>query len=132
MSTSTKPGVGSLVERRLAKAQTGIRGFDQVTDGGLPRGRPTLVTGSSGSGKSLFGIEFLVRGARDFGEPGVLLTFEESAADLRENVVSLGFDLAQLELDGLLVVDAVRVDPNAGAVITGMVKDYRTISQTEH
>ncbi len=62
----------------------------------------------------------------------MLLTFEESAADLRENVVSLGFDLAQLELDGLLVVDAVRVDPNAGAVITGMVKDYRTISQTEH
>ena len=91
-----------------------------------------MVTGASGSGKTLFGIEFLVRGARDFGEPGVLLTFEESAADLRENVVSLGFDLAQLELDGLLVVDAVRVDPNAGAVITGMVKDYRTISQTEH
>jgi circadian clock protein KaiC len=111
MSTSTKPGVGSLVERRLAKAQTGIRGFDQVTDGGLPRGRPTLVTGSSGSGKTLFGIEFLVRGARDFGEPGVLMTFEESATDVVENVASLGFDLAQLEKDGLLVVDAIHIDP---------------------
>jgi circadian clock protein KaiC len=78
-----------------------------------------LVTGASGSGKSLFGMEFLVRGARDFGEPGVLLSFEESAADLRENVASLGFDLARLEADGLLVVDAVHVDPaevvNAGA-----------------
>jgi len=78
-----------------------------------------LVTGASGSGKSLFGMEFLVRGARDFGEPGVLLSFEESVADLRANVASLGFDLARLEADGLLVVDAVHVDPaevvNAGA-----------------
>src|ERR1035437_5199468 len=111
MGMSAMPPAGSRVEGRLAKAPSGIRGFDQLTDGGLPRGRPTLVTGASGSGKTLVGVEFLVRGARDFGEPGVLLTFEESAADLRENVVSLGFDLAQLELDGLLVVDAVHVDP---------------------
>ena len=78
-----------------------------------------MVTGASGSGKSLFGMEFLVRGARDLGEPGVLLSFEESAADLRQNVASLGFDLARLEADGLLVVDAIHVDPsevvNAGA-----------------
>ena len=111
MGTSTKPRAGALVQGRLAKAPTGFRGFDQVTDGGLPRGRPTLVTGASGSGKTLFGVEFLVRGARDFGEPGVLMTFEESAADVVENVASLGFDLAQLEKDGLLVVDAVHVDP---------------------
>ena len=111
MGTSTKPRARSLVERRLAKAPTGIRGFDQITDGGLPRGRPTLVTGASGSGKTLFGIEFLVRGARDFDEPGVLMTFEESAADVAENVASLGFDLAQIQKDGLLVVDAVHVDP---------------------
>jgi circadian clock protein KaiC len=119
MGTSTKRRRGTRVESRLPKAASGIRGFDQITDGGLPRGRPTLVTGASGSGKSLFGMEFLVRGARDFGEPGVLLSFEESAADLRENVASLGFDLARLEADGLLVVDAVHVDPaevvNAGA-----------------
>lgn len=110
MDTSTTPGAGSRVLGGLAKAPTGIRGFDQVTDGGLPRGRPTLVTGASGSGKTLFGIEFLVRGAREFAEPGVLMTFEESATDVVENVSSLGFDLAQLEEDGLLVVDAVHVD----------------------
>jgi circadian clock protein KaiC len=103
---------------RLEKAPSGIRGFDQLTDGGLPRGRPTLVTGASGSGKTLFGVEFLVRGALDFGEPGVLLTFEESAADLAANVASLGFDLAQLEDDGLLVVDSIRIDP-AEVVTTG-------------
>jgi circadian clock protein KaiC len=78
-----------------------------------------LVTGASGAGKTLFGLEFLVRGAREFGETGVLMSFEESAADLRENVASLGFDLGQLEADGLLVVDAVHVDPeevvNTGA-----------------
>lgn len=70
-----------------------------------------MVTGASGSGKTLFGIEFLVRGARDFGEPGVLLTFEESAADVVANVASLGFDLGQLKKDGLLVVDGVHVKP---------------------
>ena len=93
------------------KAQTGITGFDEVTGGGLPRGRPTLVTGAAGSGKTLFGIEFLVRGARDFGEPGVLLAFEEAQSDLATNVASLGFDLDQLEKDGLLAVDAFRLDP---------------------
>ncbi|RYV51420.1 circadian clock protein KaiC [Pengzhenrongella frigida] len=105
-------------EARLAKAPSGIRGFDQVTDGGLPRGRPTLVTGASGSGKTMFAVEFLVRGARDYGEPGVLLTFEESADDLIENVASLGFDLTQLERDGMLVIDAIHVDP-AEVVATG-------------
>jgi circadian clock protein KaiC len=111
MTTSTEPRTGSRVQHRLAKAPTGIRGFDQITDGGLPRGRPTLVTGASGAGKTLFGIEFLMRGASEFGEPGVLMTFEERAADVVENVASLGFDLEQLEKDGLLVVDAVRADP---------------------
>jgi circadian clock protein KaiC len=118
MRTSTKFAAGSQVEGGLAKAASGIRGFDQVTEGGLPRGRPTLVTGASGSGKTLFGIEFLVRGAREYGEPGVLLSFEESASDLSENVASLGFDLPQLERDGLLVIDAVHVDP-AEVVTTG-------------
>ena len=107
---AVKPGV--------AKAQTGITGFDEVTNGGLPRGRPTLVTGAAGSGKTLFGVEFLVRGARDFGEPGVLLAFEESQSDLATNVASLGFDLDQLERDGLLAIDAFRLDP-AEIVETG-------------
>lgn len=102
----------------LAKAPTGIKGFDEVTGGGLPRGRPTLVTGAAGSGKSLFGMEFLVRGAREFDEPGVLLSFEESAADIAANVASLGFDLAALQRERRLVVDAFRVDP-AEIVTTG-------------
>ncbi len=100
------------------KAATGIRGFDEITNGGLPRGRPTLVTGAAGSGKTLFGIEFLVRGARDLGEPGVLIAFEEARADLATNVASLGFDLEQLERDGLLAIDAFRLDP-AEIVETG-------------
>src|SRR5680860_542023 len=100
------------------KAATGINGFDEITGGGLPRGRPTLVTGAAGSGKTLFGIEFLVRGARDFGEPGVLIAFEEAQSDLTTNVASLGFDLEQLEADGLLAIDAFRLDP-AEMVETG-------------
>ena len=86
------------------------QGLDEVTDGGLPRGRTTLVVGAAGAGKTLFGIEYLVRGARDLGEPGVLMSFEESRGELAENVASLGFDLDQLERDGLLVVDAVHLD----------------------
>ena len=96
----------------LQKAPTGIKGFDEITNGGLPRGRPTLVTGAAGSGKTMFGIEFLVRGARDYGEPGVLLAFEEAQADLVTNVASLGFDIEQLESDGLLAIDAFRIDPS--------------------
>jgi circadian clock protein KaiC len=96
----------------LAKVPTGIAGFDEVTHGGLPQGRPTLVTGAAGSGKTLFAMEFLVRGAVEFGEPGVFLAFEELAEDLAVNVASLGFDLPGLERDGLLAVDAFRLDPS--------------------
>src|SRR3954468_23868961 len=110
----TRPPVSS----GLAKAPTGIRGFDEITDGGLPRGRATLVTGGPGSGKTLFGLEFLVRGAQEFGEPGVLLAIGGWAADLTVNVASLGFDLAGLEADGRLVVDAVRID-SSDIVTTG-------------
>jgi len=93
------------------KAPTGIKGFDEITNGGLPRGRPTLVTGAAGSGKTLFGVEFLVRGVRDYGEPGVLMAFEEAQDDLATNVASLGFDLNQLEHEGRLAIDAFRLDP---------------------
>lgn len=95
----------------IPKTRTGIAGLDELTGGGLPAKRPTLVTGSAGSGKTLLGIEFLVHGALDFGEPGVLLAFEESAQDLADNVRSLGFDLPKLEADGLLVVDSLHIDP---------------------
>jgi circadian clock protein KaiC len=119
MTTKTEPVTDGRHE--LAgpqKAPTGITGFDEITNGGLPRGRPTLVAGAAGAGKTLFGIEFLVRGARDFGEPGVLLAFEEAQSDLVSNVASLGFDLEQLERDGLLAIDAFRLDP-AEIVETG-------------
>jgi circadian clock protein KaiC len=95
--------------RELPKAPTGISGLDEVTGGGLPRGRPTLVCGPAGCGKTLLAMEFLVRGITEFHEPGVFVAFEESAQDLTENVASLGFDLAQLEADGQLVIDHVNV-----------------------
>src|ERR1043166_2563928 len=80
----------------LPKSLTGIQGLDEITGGGLPRGRPTLVCGSAGCGKTLFAAEFLVRGASEFGEPGVLMSFEETEKELTANVASLGFDLADL------------------------------------
>src|SRR5512134_1487988 len=82
--------------RALPKAPTGIEGLDEITSGGLPRGRPTLVCGGAGCGKTLLAAEFLVRGATQFGEPGVFLAFEETEAELKANVASLGFDLAGL------------------------------------
>lgn len=95
---------------RLAKCPTGIQGLDEITGGGLPRSRPTLVCGGPGSGKTLLGIEFLVRGAVQFDEPGVLMAFEETGDELSQNVRSLGFDLDQLAEEQKLVVDHVKVD----------------------
>src|SRR6185295_13904642 len=92
----------------LAKSPTGIRGLDEITGGGLPRGRPTLVCGRAGCGKTLFAIEFLVRGAVEFDEPGVLVTFEETAEELTQNVRSLGFDLDDLIARNKLAIDHVR------------------------
>ena len=94
----------------LQKAPTGIAGLDSITHGGLPRGRPTLVCGGAGCGKSMFACEFLVRGAIQFNEPGVLMTFEETADDIRKNVASLGFDVYALVRRKKLIVDHVRVE----------------------
>jgi circadian clock protein KaiC len=94
----------------LEKSPTGIRGFDELTGGGLPRGRPTLVCGGPGCGKTLFALEFLVRGAVEHREPGVFVSFEERPEDLQRNVASLGFDLAALSAEKRLVVDHVRVE----------------------
>jgi circadian clock protein KaiC len=102
----------------LQKAPTGIRGLDEITRGGLPQGRSTLVVGGTGSGKTLLGLQFLVAGAREHGEPGVLVTFEESAEKVSANVASLGFDLDGLQRDQMLVVHAFRVDP-AEVIETG-------------
>ncbi len=94
----------------LKKERTGIPGFDEITRGGLPAGRPTLVCGSAGAGKTLFAMEFLVRGATSFDEPGVFISFEETDEELATNVASLGFDLKQLIADKKLVLDYVFIE----------------------
>ncbi len=93
----------------LAKTPTGIEGLDQITGGGLPAGRPTLLCGGPGCGKTMLAAEFLVRGATRFDEPGVFMMFEESASELTENVRSLGFDLDRLCAEKKIVLDHVRV-----------------------
>jgi circadian clock protein KaiC len=95
---------------KLEKSRSGIRGLDELTEGGLPKGRPTLVCGGPGSGKTLFAMEFLVRGVLEYDEPGVFVTFEEAPDELARNVASLGFDLPSLEAQGRIVVDHVRID----------------------
>src|ERR1700693_4084473 len=95
--------------KTLPKAATGIQGLDEITGGGLPRGRSTLISGGAGSGKTLFGLEFLVRGATQFNEPGWCISFEESIPDLTKNVASLGFDLDGLVADKKLFVDHVSI-----------------------
>lgn len=94
----------------LQKCQTGIRGLDEITDGGLPKGRPTLVCGSAGCGKTLLAMEFLVRGAVQYKEPGVFMSFEESSEELVQNVASLGFDLNDLAARKKMSLDHVRIE----------------------
>ena len=94
----------------LAKTASGISGLDEITHGGLPRGRPTLICGTAGCGKTLFGMEFLIRGATEFGEPGVFMAFEETADELAQNVRSLGFDLEKLMAEKKIAVDYVHIE----------------------
>src|ERR1039458_6097833 len=94
----------------LPKCPTGIQGLDEITGGGLPRGRPTLVCGGAGCGKTLLAVEFLVRGAVQFDEPGVLMAFEETEKELKANVASLGFDLAGLVQRKKIVIDYVHIE----------------------
>lgn len=94
----------------IAKAPSGISGLDEITFGGLPRGRSTLVCGRAGCGKTLFAMEFLLRGALEHGEPGVFMSFEESEKDLVDNVRSLGFDLDRLVERKQIALDYVHID----------------------
>lgn len=96
----------------ITKTPTGIRGLDEITRGGLPQGRPTLICGSAGSGKTMLAMEFLVRGALEYNEPGVFMAFEETAEELGQNVASLGFDLPSLIEKKKLYVDYVHIDPS--------------------
>ena len=94
----------------LVKCPTGISGLDEITNGGLPQGRPTLVTGSAGCGKTLMAMEFLVRGATKYNEPGVFMAFEETADELIRNVASLGFNLSKLQIEKKLAIDYVYIE----------------------
>jgi circadian clock protein KaiC len=91
MAKKSKPATNG-----ISKCLTGIQGLDEVTFVGLPRGRPTLVCGGAGCGKTLLGMEFLVRGAIQYDEPGVCISFEETAEELAQNVGSIGFDVNAL------------------------------------
>lgn len=106
----TKPKPAAKSRPQLPKAPTGIQGLDEITGGGLPKGRPTLVCGGAGCGKTLLAMEFLVRGATQFDEPGVFMAFEETTKDLTQNVASLGFDLNDLVARKKIVLDFVYIE----------------------
>jgi len=95
---------------KFPKTPTGVDGLDEITDGGFPKGRPTLICGAAGCGKTLLSMQFLIKGITEFKEPGVFMSFEEPSDDLTVNVKSLGFDLEKLKADKKLVVDHVRVE----------------------
>ena len=108
-NNGAKPIIPAVI---LPKCPTGIQGLDEITGGGFPKGRPTLVCGGAGCGKTLLAAEFLVRGAVQFGEAGVFMAFEETEAELKANVASLGFDLASLVRRKKIVIDYVHVEPS--------------------
>ncbi len=98
-------------EQKLPKSPTGIDGLDEITAGGLPKGRPTLVCGGPGCGKTLLAMEFLIRGAIEYNEPGVFVAFEETPEELAQNVASIGFDLPALVAEGKILIDYIHLDP---------------------
>lgn len=110
MSKSAKKTHSRGFTNNLGKSPTGIAGLDEITMGGLPTGRPTLVCGGPGCGKTLMAIEFIVRGILNYDEPGVIMAFEEKADELATNVASLGFNLDKLQKDKKLKVDYVHID----------------------
>jgi circadian clock protein KaiC len=110
MSQKTKTRLP--VVRSVPKSPTGIQGLDEITGGGLPKGRPTLICGGPGCGKTILAMEFLINGVRKFGEPGVFMSFEESVEDLTVNFSSLGLDPRPYSARKKLLLDFVRVEPN--------------------
>ncbi|MGL5192083.1 MAG: ATPase domain-containing protein, partial [Chroococcales cyanobacterium] len=96
--------------QELTKCPSGIRGLDEITGGGLPQGRPTLVCGTAGCGKTLMAMQFLIKGVEDYDEPGVFMSFEETAEELRQNVISLGWDVKALQDQKKLGIDYVQID----------------------
>jgi circadian clock protein KaiC len=109
-SLNISPSVPKVRSEALSKAPTGIQGLDEITLGGLPRGRTTLICGGPGCGKTLLGMEFLVRGAAEFDEPGVCISFDETAEELAQNVASLGFPVDDLVAAGKLAIDYIYIE----------------------
>jgi len=107
-----KPATRPALVQAVPKSPTGIQGLDEITGGGLPRGRPTLICGGPGCGKTILAMEFLINGAREFNEPGVFVSFEETIDDLTQNFASLGLDPRPLAARKKLSLDYVRVEPN--------------------
>lgn len=95
---------------KIKKVKTGIEGLDEITFGGLPYGRPTLVSGYAGSGKTVLATEFILKGIQYYNEPGVFITLEETENDLRKNMASFGYDLDEMEKSGKLAIDNIRLD----------------------
>ncbi len=95
MAKTTKEKI-TANHKKLLKCPTGIKGFDEITEGGLPKNRTTLVSGNAGSGKTLLGIDFLIQGATEYNEPGILMSFEETEDELFTDVTSLNMDLQEL------------------------------------
>jgi len=116
----------------LAKLPTGIIGFDQVANGGIPKGRSTLLSGTAGSGKTVMALQFLLNGVREYGEHGVFVTFEEDPRDLMQNVRSFGWDLEGLvEAQQIAVVDATQ-DPGAEVIASGPYDLSALLARLEH
>ena len=109
-SRTPKSVAPKTLQKNLEKSPTGIRGFDEITNGGLPKGRSALMVGAAGSGKTVFGMEFLVRGALQYSEPGVFMSFEENESDLAKNFSSLGYDLNDLIARKKLFIDFVYIE----------------------
>jgi circadian clock protein KaiC len=110
MNRTHKKDKASVNSQTLPKTATGIIGLDEITEGGLPKGRPTLICGEAGCGKTLMSLEFLVHGAIEFNEPGVFMAFEEKASELTMNVASLGFNLDKLQAEKKVRIDYVHID----------------------
>ena len=109
---ANRPGLEQSAPARVAKVPTGIRGLDEILNGGLPEARPTLICGGAGCGKTLLAMEFLCHGAVDSATPGVFISFEETAKELAANSASLGFDLERMQNEGLLVIDCIVLEPD--------------------
>src|SRR5436190_9755996 len=119
-------------EVAVEKMPTGMSGFDIIAKGGLPRQRTTLVSGTAGSGKTVFAMQFIAAGIRDYGETGVFVTFEETARDIRMNMQSFGWDLAQWEREGKLAFVDASPDPHAETVVSGAFDLSALLARVEH